>query len=175
MFSTHLRRVKILLALAVLTAMLFSDADPLRADEPEMVELTLMFKIPVDLFDESFPMPDGDGAIGINFNSEAHHDYISPFVYLGQSFTDEGRYGEQYVATDGEYLAAGGSYKYVSVYVKDLVLPSKGFILLKQSEISSVDYYYVTGPEDYQYELAGGPIDPATWVLVIFHGTFKRV
>jgi hypothetical protein len=175
MFSNHLRCQEILLALAVLTATFLSVADPLRADEPEMVELTLMFKIPVDLFDESFPMPEGGGAIGINFNSEAHHDYISPFVYLGHSFVDEGRYGEQYIATDGEYLAAGGSHKYVGVYVKDVVLPSKGFILLKQSEISSVDYYYVIGPESYQYELAGGPEDPATWVLVIFHGTFKRV
>ena len=64
MLSTHLRCPKTLLYLTAIAALLFNAASSSQADEPQIVELTIMFRIPVTSL-ETFPLPFGEDAIGI--------------------------------------------------------------------------------------------------------------
>ena len=163
MFSTQLRSPKILLVLTAFAGLLFSYADSLRADQPQTVELTLMFRVQAEHFD-SLPMPYGEDAIGIVLDGPKPPSSTD----VGASgFSDS--FDGTYELTDGRYLAKGGAtYAQVLSLSTSPLLPQHGFISLKKCEITEYTSSLAT--------LNGGTYTPDPYGsigLVFIRGLFE--
>ena len=167
MLSTHLRCPKTQLYLTAIAALLFNAASSSQADEPQIVELTIMFRIPVESL-ETFPLPFGEDAIGIVLDG----DQNPPGTVAFANDTTFGDFAGSYYPTDGRYIAKGGIVRTADVFVKfvkDVNLPAHGFVSLKRCEI-----------DDFACDIAslsanGYEADPyfGDTVLVFVHGWFQ--
>jgi hypothetical protein len=132
MLLMQLRRTTMIPVLMALVTVLCSGADLLQADEPQLVELTFMFRTDAEHF-ESLPMPYGDDAIGIVLDGTKPSDAST--VYASGTFGSFGGAENPYYLTEGRYLAKGGP-TYAGVLVTNpFLLPPHGFISLKKCEI----------------------------------------
>jgi hypothetical protein len=156
-----------MLILSVLSALLLCDADNLRADQPEMMELTIMFRRLPGLDLEPFPLPDEVDAIGIVLDGPASQGdgpiWCSPWF---------GDFGGEYFWTDGLYIADGGPVWYTTMFVRYdghlPVVPSHGFISLRNSLITSVEAYTAS-----QFGGVWYPDPEGGTEMVFVHGFFQ--